>query len=57
MKKLYLFVLDFSTGRAHRYRLEEGMTDSGIIEAFMIGKGHSLSNCEWMTTENPILEY
>ena len=61
MKKLYLFVLDFSSGRAHRYRLEEGMTgkvrEFEQIEDFIIKKGHSLSNCEWMTTDNPILEY
>jgi hypothetical protein len=55
-KDLYLFVLDFSSGRVHRYELN-GITDSGIIEGFIIGKGHSLSNCEWMTTENPELEY
>ena len=61
MKKLYLFVLDFSTGRVHRYRLEEGMTgkvrEFEQIEDFIIEKGHSLSNCEWMTTDNPELEY
>jgi hypothetical protein len=27
------------------------------IEDFIIGKGHSLNNCEWMTTDNPELEY
>ena len=60
MKKLYLFVLDFSTGRVHRYRIGTGvglMKKTDWIEDFMIEKGHSPSNCEWMTTENPILEY
>jgi hypothetical protein len=60
MKKLYLFVLDFSTGRVHRYNIGRGvglMKKTDWIEDFIIEKGHSLSNCEWMTTENPILEY
>jgi hypothetical protein len=68
MEKLYLFVLDFSTGRVHRYNIGKGVglmkkTDGfkteiyNWIEDFIIGKGHSLNNCEWMTTDNPELEY
>ena len=60
MKKLYLFVLDFNTGRVHRYNIgkAEDWEEAGkYIEDFIIEKGHILSNCEWMTTENPILEY
>jgi hypothetical protein len=60
MKKLYLFVLDFSTSRAHRYRVDDleftGFNDEPMLN-FMIEKGHSPSNCEWMTTDNPELEY
>jgi hypothetical protein len=60
MKKLYLFVLDFSTGRVHRYRVDDleftGFNDEPMLN-FMIEKGHSPSNCEWMTTDNPELEY
>ena len=61
-EKLFLFVLDFSTGRAHRYRLSSNAEnhsriDSELIEAYLISKGHSLGNCEYMTTQNPILEY
>ena len=59
-KDLYLFVLDYTLGTAHRYSLDNleftGFDDEPILN-FMIEKGHSPSNCEWMTTHNPELKY
>lgn len=59
-KKLYLFLLDYNTGKAHRYNIGKAKDwqKSGVyIEDFIIEKGHSLSNCEYMTTSNPVLDY
>ena len=46
----YLFILDFEDGKVWRYT--GWNPDNESIEDFIIEKGHSLSNCEWMTTNN-----
>ena len=49
----YLFVLDFSGGNAYRYDIRGKAQDD--FEDFIIEKGHSISNVDWMTTDNPHL--
>ena len=44
----YLFILDFEDGKVYRYNIEGEVQED--FEDFIIEKGHSLSNCEWMTT-------
>ena len=46
----YLFILDFEDGKVYRYNIEGEVQED--FEDFIIEKGHSLSNCEWMTTNN-----
>lgn len=46
----YLFVLDFEDAKVYRYNIEGELY--GDLEDFMIRAGHSLSNVEWMTTNN-----
>lgn len=57
----YLFVLDFGDGKVYRYNLidaevyvkERGFKAAASdYEDFIIERGHSLSNCEWMTTNS-----
>ena len=51
--KIYVFVLDFEDGKAYRY--SGWIPDNESIEDFLIDKGHSLSNCEYMTTKSGVL--
>lgn len=46
----YLFILDFENGKVYRYNIEGEVQED--FEDFIIEKGHSLSNCEWMTTNS-----
>jgi len=52
-KKIYVFVLDFTDGAAYRY--SGWKPDNESIEDFLISKKHSLSNCEYMTTDCGVL--
>ena len=49
-KKMYLFVLDFTNGKVYRYNIEDKVQED--FENYIIEQGHSLSNIEWMTTNN-----
>ena len=46
----YLFVLDFEDAKVYRYNIKNELY--GDLEDFIIKAGHSLSNVEWMTTNN-----
>ena len=54
---MYITVLDFEEGRVHQYNIttydvvnmKEGYPDAEQIEDFLIGEGHRLTNCEWMS--------
>tara|TARA_Y100000114_G_C11643462_1_gene270479 strand:- start:529 stop:714 length:186 start_codon:yes stop_codon:yes gene_type:complete len=48
---MYITVLDFTEGRVHQYHVEiyEGIPDAEAIENFLIGEGHRLTDCEWMS--------
>lgn len=46
----YLFILDFSNGEVWRYNIEGKAQED--FEDFIIEQGHSLSNVDWMTTNN-----
>ncbi len=49
-KKMYLFILDFTDGKVYRYNTEGKVQED--FEDFIIEQGHSLSNVDWMTTNN-----
>jgi hypothetical protein len=61
----YITVLDYELGRVFQYEnlehFEDGWNgndkdDNDNIEWYLADiKGHNLSNCEWMTHENPQL--
>ena len=44
----YVFVLDYVDGRVYRY--DVWLDDAEKIEDYLIDMGHSMGNCEWMTT-------
>ena len=61
---LYIFVLDFGDGQVYRYDVSalcnesNGWNpDSESCEAFLVGAGHNISNCEWMVTSNKTFEH
>jgi len=56
----YIWLLDFEDGKVYRYNIN-ALNDTGWsndqwnpehedCEAFLIGAGHRLKNCEWMVT-------
>jgi hypothetical protein len=47
----YIFVLDFMESKVYRYNLIDAEVHEDF-ENFIAEQGHSLSNCEWMTTNN-----
>ncbi len=51
-KAQYVFIMDFTDGKAYRYDVSDLSDDSEVIEAFLHGAGHVLSNCEWMVTKH-----
>ena len=46
----YLFILDFEDSKVYRYNIEGSYQLD--LEHFITEAGHSLSNIEWMTTNN-----
>ena len=50
----YLFILDFEDGKVYRYNMKDEKSSdwSWDYEDFIIEAGHSLSNVEWMATNN-----
>lgn len=46
-------VLDFTTGEVHVYKYPEHTED---IDIFISEQGHSLDNCQWMCTNELILQ-
>jgi len=60
----YIFVLDFTDGKVYKYNIRamcneenEWNPDSESCEAFLLGAGHKLGDCEWMVTGNEDIEY
>ena len=54
---MYITVLDFTEGRVFQYdvTVDAGWldnTDSEAIENFLIGEGHRMNDCEWMSHED-----
>jgi len=47
----YLFILDFTDGKVYRYNME-AVEWTYNFEDFIVTEGFSLSNVEWMTTNN-----
>ena len=43
----YITILDFSMGHVHQYEIQEDQYEG--CEDFIISKGFSLSNIEWMS--------
>ena len=49
---MYITVLDFTEGRVFQYNVEvryEVNPDGEQIENFLIGEGHRMNDCEWMS--------
>ena len=52
---MYITVLDFTEGRVFQYCLSHMSSlnpadiDSEQIEDFLIGEGHRMNDCEWMS--------
>tara|TARA_B100001093_G_scaffold337346_1_gene322149 strand:+ start:390 stop:593 length:204 start_codon:yes stop_codon:yes gene_type:complete len=54
---MYITVLDFTEGRVHQYNvtvydvanMKEDHPSAEQIEDFLIGEGHRLTDCEWMS--------
>ena len=60
----YIFVLDFDEGKVFKYNIRalcheenEWNPDHESCEAFLLGAGHKLNDCEWMVTNNEDIEY
>ena len=60
----YIFILDFNDGKVYRYNItklgneeHEWNPDHESCEAFLLGAGHRLGDCEWMVTNNENIEY
>ena len=47
----YLFILDFADSKVYRYNLIDAEVYEDF-EDFIIEQGHSLTNVDWMTTNN-----
>ena len=48
----YITVLDFEAGRVFQYEIDF-FPDVNVAEEYLSKLGHNLSNCEWMSHENP----
>ncbi len=48
----YITVLDFEAERVFQYEVPT-FNDHNKYEEYLTNKGHNLSNCEWMTHEEP----
>ena len=49
---MYITVLDFEEGRVFQYNVtvyEENYPSAEQIENFLIGEGHRMNDCEWMS--------
>jgi hypothetical protein len=49
---MYITVLDFQEGRVFQYHVEvryEAVPKSEQIEDFLIGEGHRINDCAWMS--------
>ncbi len=51
---MYITVLDFTEGRVFQYDVTADAgwldgPDSEAIEDFLIGEGHRMNDCEWMS--------
>ena len=50
----YITVLDFEAGRVFQYNTQvSGYIRHKEAEKFLTDKGHNLSNCNWMSHEEP----
>ena len=63
VKNGYLFVLDYLDGKAYRYDISSLCNKENnwipsyeTCEAFLIGAGHSISNVEWMATNEELIQ-
>ena len=52
---MYITVLDFTEGRVFQYNINtydcvnEEYPTSELIEDFLVGEGHRMNDCEWMS--------
>ena len=50
--KKYIAVLDSEKGKVFQYELIEWFTSSVLAEQFLDDKGHNMTNCQWMETND-----
>jgi hypothetical protein len=60
MKNNYwITVLDYEVKRVFQYKITKEVYDDPMLELlcrdFLSNRGHNVSNCEWMTHENPVV--
>ena len=51
---MYITVLDFTEGRVFQYKAQniydcDEYPESEQIEDFLVGEGHRMNDCEWMS--------
>jgi hypothetical protein len=51
---MYITVLDFTEGRVFQYKAQniydnDKYPESEQIEDFLVGEGHRMNDCEWMS--------
>lgn len=50
----YITVLDYNDGEVYRYEVSNGIKHEEY-EKFLVGRGHRLSNIEWMSHKEDTL--
>lgn len=50
--KKYIAVLDSEKGKVFQYELIEWFKNSEDAEQFLDDKGHNVTNCQWMETND-----
>ncbi len=50
----YIFVLDFIDSKVYKYDVRNVSKEHEVLEVedYLLEQGHSLSNIEWMVTDN-----
>ena len=55
--KKYITVLDSEKGKVFQYELIEWFKNSEDAEQFLDDKGHNMTNCQWMETDDEIIKF
>ena len=55
--KKYITVLDSEKGKVFQYELIEWFKNTEDAEQFLDDKGHNMTNCQWMETDDEIIKF